>query len=616
MNSPVQKIKERLSIEEVVSAYIKLEKAGVNLKAKCPFHNEKTPSFFVSPSRGSYYCFGCSAGGDIFSFVEEFEGLDFKGALKLLADRAGVPLERYNSEGERVAASEKERLYKVMEESAQYFESNLAEHKNVITYLTSRGLTESSIKDFRIGFAQNDWRLLYAYLLKKGFSEGEMEKAGLIKKSEKGFYDRFRNRIMFPMFDSSGRIIAFSGRIFSAEGAAPAKFGGQGPASGGIVSNIEQAKYINSPETPIFNKSSVLYGIDRAKESIRKNNFSILVEGQMDLILSHQAGFKNTVASSGTALSDSTISKASLVDDLRLRENIVSNLGLIRRLSNNIVLAFDADRAGFNASSRAGKIALSFGMDVKVASIPEGIDPADLISQNGSDAWREAIRNSKHLIEFLLQKVLESAKSDSRKAGREIKEKVLPYVASLESSIEKMHFIKLISDQSSVPHSALEDDLKKIEQALTHEKKEVAEVIAEESKVFRKDYIERKLLGIIFWQKTLSEPQIEVGDVAQNLAEILHTTTEKLLQDETDNMEDLIFEAEVFYAGEADLKKDVAELLQNLQGEYLKEALGRKMKELHAAEEAKDAARATEILKECQAINDKIQSIKNNYPNK
>ena len=411
------------------------------------------------------------------------------------------------------------------------------------------------------------------------------------------------------MFDSSGRIIAFSGRIFES---VPTPEGVGKPTSQVNVGS----KYINSPETPIFNKSSVLYGIDRAKESIRKNNFSILVEGQMDLILSHQAGFKNTVASSGTALSDSTISKASLVDDLRLRENIVSNLGLIRRLSNNIVLAFDADRAGFNASSRAGKIALSFGMDVKVASIPEGIDPADLISQNGSDAWREAIRNSKHLIEFLLQKVLESAKSDSRKAGREIKEKVLPYVASLESSIEKMHFIKLISDQSSIPHSALEDDLKKIEQALTHEKKEIAEVIAEESKVFRKDYIERKLLGIIFWQKTLSEPQIEVGDVAQNLAEILHTTTEKLLQDETDNMEDLIFEAEVFYAGEADLKKDVAELLQNLQGEYLKEALGRKMKELHAAEEAKDAARATEILKECQAINDKIQSIKNNYPNK
>ena len=590
MNSPVQKIKERLSIEEVVSAYIKLEKAGVNLKAKCPFHNEKTPSFFVSPSRGSYYCFGCSAGGDIFSFVEEFEGLDFKGALKLLADRAGVSLERYNSEGERVAASEKERLYKVMEESAKYFESNLAEHKNVITYLTSRGLTESSIKDFRIGFAQNDWRLLYAYLFKKGFSEGEMEKAGLIKKSEKGFYDRFRNRIMFPMSDSSGRVIAFSGRI-SEQGLSKEEA-------------EKSAKYLNSPETPIFNKSSVLYGIDRAKESIRKNNFSILVEGQMDLILSHQAGFKNTVASSGTALSDSTISK----------ENIVSNLGLIRRLSNNIVLAFDADRAGFNASSRAGKIALSFGMDVKVASIPEGIDPADLISQNGSDAWREAIRNSKHLIEFLLQKALESAKSDNRKAGREIKEKVLPYVASLESAIEKMHFIKLISDQSSIPHSALEDDLKKIEQELTHEKKEIAEVMAEESKVFRKDYIERKLLGIIFWQKTLPEPQIDVGEVTQNLAEISHTTSEELLKNETGNMGDLIFEAEVFYAGEADLKKDVAELLQNLREEYLKEALGRKMRELRIAEEAQDATRATEILKECQTINDKIQSLKNNYP--
>ena len=590
MNSPVQKIKERLSIEEVVSAYIKLEKAGVNLKAKCPFHNEKTPSFFVSPSRGSYYCFGCSAGGDIFSFVEEFEGLDFKGALKLLADRAGVSLERYNPEGERAAASEKERLYKVMEESAKYFESNLAERKNVITYLTSRGLTESSIKDFRIGFAQNDWRLLYAYLLKKGFSEGEMEKAGLIKKSEKGFYDRFRNRIMFPMSDSSGRVIAFSGRI-SEQGLSKEEA-------------EKSAKYLNSPETPIFNKSSVLYGIDRAKESIRKNNFSILVEGQMDLILSHQAGFKNTVASSGTALSDSTISK----------ENIVSNLGLIRRLSNNIVLAFDADRAGFNASSRAGKIALSFGMDVKVASLAEGVDPADLISRNGPDAWRLAIRSSKHLIEFLLQKTLESAKSDSRKAGREIKEKVLPYVASLESAIEKMHFIKLISDQSSIPHSALEDDLKKIEQELTHEKKEIAEVMAEESKVFRKDYIERKLLGIIFWQKTLPEPQIDVGEVTQNLAEISHTTSEELLKNETGNMGDLIFEAEVFYTEDADLKKDVLELLNNLREEYLKEELERKMRELRIAEEAQDSTRATEILKECQAINDKIQSLKNNYP--
>src|SRR3990167_7220635 len=333
MNSPVAKIKERLSIEDVVSSYIKLERAGANLKAKCPFHNEKTPSFFVSPSRESYYCFGCGASGDIFTFVEEFEGLDFKGALKLLAARAGIVLEYQNKEEE----SEKEKLYKALEESTLYFSNNLKENKKVLEYLKSRGLSEDTIKDFRVGFAKDDWRELYNYLKKEGYSDPELERAGLVIKSEKGFYDRFRGRIMFPISDSSGRIIAFSGRVFNGD--------------------KKSAKYINSPETPIFSKSSVLYGLDRAKESIRKNNFSILVEGQMDLLLSHQAGYRNTVATSGTALSESTETK----------ENVVSNLGLIRRLSENLVLAFDGDKAGLHASERAGRIALSLGMDVKVA---------------------------------------------------------------------------------------------------------------------------------------------------------------------------------------------------------------------------------------------------------
>src|SRR3990167_6310938 len=286
MNSPVDKIKEKISIEDVVSSYIKLERAGANLKARCPFHNEKTPSFFVSPDRGSYYCFGCGASGDIFTFVEEFEGLDFKGALKLLADKAGVVLEIYSKENKE-EKSEKEKLYEVMEETAEFFEKNLAANKPAQEYLKSRGLEEKTIKDFRIGYAILDWRTLYDYLKSKNFSDKEIELAGLAKKPEdktKAMYDRFRGRVIFPMGDSSGRIIAFSGRL--------------------LVDDGKSAKYLNSPETPIFNKSSVLFGIDKAKESIRKNNFSILVEGQIDLVLSHQAGFRNTVASSGTAMTD------------------------------------------------------------------------------------------------------------------------------------------------------------------------------------------------------------------------------------------------------------------------------------------------------------------------
>ena len=564
MFSPVQQIKERLSIEEVVSSYIKLDKAGANLKAKCPFHNEKTPSFFVSPDRGTYYCFGCGASGDIFTFVEEFEGLDFKGALKLLADRAGISLEHYNPKEE----SEKEKSYRIMEEATLYFCNNLTQNKEVLNYLKTRGLNEKSVKDFRIGFTPNEWRNLYEYL-KPNFSDLEIERAGLIKKTGKGYYDRFRNRIMFPMADSSGRIIAFSGRII-----------GEG-----------EPKYLNSPETPIFSKNVVLYGIDKAKDAIRKNNFSILVEGQMDLILSHQAGYRNTVATSGTALSDSTVSK----------ENVVSNLGLVRRLSPNIVLAFDADRAGANATIRAGRIALSLGMDVKVVDMPEDVDPADLIGKTGADAWREAIKNSRHIIEFLLLKVLKSCEGDMRKAGREIKEKILPFVNALQSSIEKTFFIKKISDSSGISESALQDDLKKIERELKYEKEEIEEAKETLGVTYRKDYIEQKLLGVALWQKSIAKPVIDFETIFKKLGGVYKKYE--------DRKEDLIFEAEVFYIDNEDLENDIREMFLNLEEENINEKLSKKMSDLRQAQNEESGKK---ILQEINELNKKKEDIKNN----
>ncbi|KKP86022.1 DNA primase [Candidatus Nomurabacteria bacterium RIFCSPHIGHO2_02_FULL_35_13] len=576
MNSPVQQIKERLSIEEVVSSYIKLDRAGTNFKAKCPFHNEKTASFFVSPDRGSYYCFGCAAKGDIFTFIEEFEGLDFKGALKVLAEKAGISLSGYSKEKE----GEKEKLYRVMEESTKFFEKNLTENKEVLDYLRKRGLEDKTIKDFRVGFIKDDWRLLYAYLKSKNFTDIEIEKAGLAKKTEKGMYDRFRGRIIFPISDSSGRVIAFSGRIF--------------------IDDEKSAKYLNSPDTPIFSKSAVLFGLDKAKESVRKNNFSILVEGQMDLILSHQAGYKNTIASSGTALSDSTVSK----------ENVISNLGLLRRLSLNIVIAFDADRAGFNASSRAGKIALSLGMDVKVVSMPEGVDPADLISRghsqmgeakNGVDAWRTAIRDSKHIIEFLLNKILDNNKENTRKIGREIKDKILPYVDALESSIEKSHFITLISDKSGIPESALIEDLKKVESELKSETEETKIAKENVEKKMRKDPIERRLLGIAFWQESMQDRKID--------PELIFKKLEKVKEIYKDIKEDLIYEAEEFYSDSESLQKDVNEMLLNIEEEYLNEELNEKMMEFHNLKGKKEEI---EILKKIDEITKRKEEIKNN----
>lgn len=575
MNSPVAQIKERLSIEEVVSSYIKLERAGSNLKAKCPFHNEKTPSFFLSTDRNTYYCFGCGASGDIFSFVEQFEGLDFKGALKLLATRAGVSLGTFSKEEE----SERDMLFRIMETATLYFVENLPKNKSALEYIQSRGVNEKSISEFRIGYASPDWRELYNHLKQKGFSDKEIEVAGLAKRSEKGFYDRFRGRIMFPIADSSGRVIAFSGRLFPEDD--------------------KSAKYLNSPETPIFTKSAVLFGLDKAKDSIRKNNFSIMVEGQLDLILSHQTIYRNAIATSGTALTDSEVSK----------ENVVSNLGLVRRLSNNIVLAFDGDKAGISAAQRAARIALSLGMDVKVADLPEGMDPADLILKQGGDAWKEAIKNSKHIIEFMLAKTLKNFSDDPRKVGREIKEKILPYVAALPSSIEKSFFLKKLSDGAKIPLNALEEDLNAVERDRKVDNKETKEAIAHVTRLRRKDYIERKLLGILLWQMAMEKKRIDPDEVGSKIAEILHKTKDEILSESSKNKEDLIFEAEVFYAN-TNIEDDTKELLTNLEEECLKDELSKTMKELEEAELSKDKERSVRVLQEINDISKKLENIK------
>ncbi|KKP72932.1 MAG: primase protein, partial [Candidatus Nomurabacteria bacterium GW2011_GWB1_35_20] len=289
--------------------------------------------------------------------------------------------------------------------------------------------------------------------------------------------------------------------------------------------------------------------------------------------------------------SDATVSK----------ENVVSNLGLLRRLSGNIILAFDADRAGFNASSRAGKIALSFGMDVKVVSMSEGIDPASLISQDGTDAWRTAIRNSKHIIEFLLDKILNSHKEDMRKVGREIREKILPYVDSIESAIEKSHFIKIISNKSGIAENALLEDLKKVQSELKFETEEIRTAKENVEKKMRKDPIERRLLGIAFWQENIQDKTIDPELIFQKL--------DKAKEIYKDIEEDLIYEAEEFYSNSENLQKDVDEMLLNIEEEYLNEELNKKMVELNNFKNKKEEM---EILKKINEIIKKKEEIRNN----
>jgi len=588
----VEEIKARIPIEELIGSYVKLEKAGKAFKARCPFHNEKTASFFVSPDRGGYYCFGCNAKGDIFSFVEQFEGLDFRGALKILAERAGVKL-TYDQK----ADGERDRLYQIMEEAAKYFEVQFEKPGDAVSaaareYIKSRGVTDATRKEFRIGWVPEGWQNLIDHLRRLKYSDALIEKAGLGKKTEEGkFYDRFRGRIMFPITDSSGRVIAFTGRILKDDG--------------------KSAKYLNSPDMPLYDKSLILYGLDKAKSEIRRLNYSIFVEGQMDLVMSHQAGIKNTVAASGTALTDEAVSAA----------GVVSNLGLVRRLSPNVIIAFDSDAAGRKAALRAAGIALSMGMDVKIADIVGGKDPADLVKED-IEKWKQVLRAAKPVIEFELDNVLRDV-SDSRKASKAITERVLPLVARIESSSDQSHFVTMIADRAKLPIDSVWQDVKVVAARL---KKEEASLAASpsgqsasssgansnasqartSSEIPRRiDLIERRLFGLLALMAKEKTPEriAKVEEYKALIRKAAGATYEARADRARAMVDNLLFEAEAFFGNdEKHWEKHMQELMANFEEDLMNEELMSTMQELRLAEKAGNAALVGELANKCQAL--------------
>ena len=565
MASQVEQIKEKLGIADVVSQYIKLEKAGSNLKANCPFHNEKTPSFFVSPARNSYYCFGCNAKGDIFSFVEQFEGVDFTGALKVLGEKAGVQIV-YERQDIR---DEKSRLHSIMEEAVLFFEGNLKKEKKILKYLEERGLDDKTIKTWHIGYSLDSWSTLYEHLKNK-YNTDEIEKAGLIKKSEKGgdYYDRFRGRIMFPISDNSGRTIAFSGRIFEDD------------------ENL--AKYINSPETTLFSKSKVLYGYDKAKFSIRKLNFSIVVEGQMDLLASHQAGFTNTVALSGTALTGEQV-------------------GLLQRLSGNVILAFDSDSAGVASSGKSAMMMLSAGMDVKVTHLKQGDDPSDVINRDKNE-WKKAIKDSKHIVDFYLD-ILAETIDDKRKLRLKVGQTVLPYIAKIANKIDQEHFISVVAHKIGVSEDAVREEVENIpesEVTLAEHEYSTEKRKPESQKV---SSIENKVAGVILWQRNEKKPVIDVKSFMEELERVAGKERVLHIIERRDSEDELLFEAERAYENPEKLQNDMDELLQNLEQEYIKEARDKILIELKSAEAENNSKKISETLKKYKELSDELANI-------
>jgi len=468
--SPIEEIKNRLDIVEVIQGYIKLQKAGANYRALCPFHSEKKPSLFISPARQIWHCFGCSAGGDVFRFVMQVEGIEFGDALKILAQRAGIELKRQDPK----LKTERQRFYEICELSTKFFEKQLEGSKTgqeIKNYLLNRGLNEESIKKWRIGYAPDLWQGLGDFLFSRGYKKEEAERAGLLIKNEEGrFYDRFRGRIIFPIFDLNSQVIGFGGRIF------------QEPKKREEGSEIMEAKYVNTPATLLYDKSRVLYGLDKAKVEIRKKDFCILVEGYIDTIMCVQAGFQNVVATSGIALTP-------------------FQLKTLKRYSGNVLTAFDMDIAGDTATKRGIDLAQSQGFNIKIITMP-GKDPADVILEDSKN-WEKLVSEARSIVDFYFATTLTKFDKEKPEGKKEIAKIILPVIKRIPNKIEQSHWIAKLAKELSVKEEDIAEELKKV-------KIEQKDWFIEENTPFnlekksRKEMLEERLLALILKSPTLT----------------------------------------------------------------------------------------------------------------
>lgn len=428
MLNPSDEIKSKLDIVDVIREYIQLKAAGLNFRALCPFHREKTPSFMVSPEKQIWHCFGCGKGGDIFSFVMEIEGLNFVETLRLLAKKAGVVLKK----ADPALASKRNVILDILELSAKYYHKILTASPAGLTarrYLSQRGLTDETIEKWQIGYSLEAWDSLLNFLKSKGHGENEIFLAGLAVKKEKtpGFYDRFRGRIMFPIHDINGSVAGFSARV-SPEKEAAEKMG----------------KYINTPATMVYDKSKILFGLDKAKLAIKAEEAAVLVEGQMDAITAEQNSFKNVIASSGTALTAEQIS-------------------LIKRYSNNLFLCFDMDEAGALAAERGIAQAMRAEMNIKVIELKGAKDPDECIKNNPED-WRRAVGNAKPVMQYYFDKTFAGLDLRSYESQSRAEKILLPLIAKFGAKTEQDYWLKKLSQAIDAHENFLREKLGEIRQ--------------------------------------------------------------------------------------------------------------------------------------------------------
>jgi DNA primase len=419
----VDEVKQKLDIVEIIGRDIKLTKAGKTFKGLCPFHGEKHPSFYVYPDQQSWHCFGCNSGGDVFSFIMKKQNIDFGEALRQLAQKAGVVIpNRFEPKAE---SGEKQRLYDVNQAAAQYFHNLLVNSpagQKAQGYIAKRGFTEETIENFQLGYSANAWEDLKNYLLERDYTEKEMLDAGLIIEAEGGKkpHDRFRNKLMFPILDIRGRITGFGGRAL----------------------DDSLPKYTNSPQTPLFDKSGTLYGVNLAKDAIREGDSVIIVEGYMDVITAHQNGFKNAVASMGTAVTERQVN-------------------ILKRLTKNLALALDADAAGEEAMLRAVGYENTLDSEVKVIIMPEGKDPDDVIKEDRGN-WQKLVAAAVPIVDYTFEKATAGLDLTTAKGKATARDRLLPVIGEIKDNVRRAHYMQKLANLLRVSERDLEADLARL----------------------------------------------------------------------------------------------------------------------------------------------------------
>ena len=588
MSDTAQLVKDKIDIVDFLRQYVELKPAGKNFKARCPFHKEKTPSFMVSPERQSWHCFGsCSEGGDIIKFLMKYENLEFYDALKILAEKAGVEISAGNRDFQA-----NNNLYAVMNAAKDFYKGNLTRSDLVKNYLKERGLKEETVQEFELGLAPDGSDILTRHLLKSGYRMEDIEKAGLALKTERGTYwDRFRSRVMFPIYNHVGKTVAFTGRVLPTR-PEPAEGQGGNPS---ISSGFAPAKYVNSPETPIFQKSKILYGFHKTKNDIRESKSVIVVEGQMDFLMIWQDGVKNAVASSGTALTP-------------------DHLAVLRRLADELVLSFDADEAGQKAAERSIDLAGQQDFLVKLLIIEgqEVKDPADVVRKQPGQIKKLA-EQSKSAMEYYLHRYIKDLPNDPKLKKQNFRI-MLSKIKSLASPIDRSHWLCELSAIVKIEERILAEEMEMIPTASASLRTENSAPAKIDKKLSRRDLISERLLGLLLHLKNdLNELTEHLSYLPKPYFQVYETLAKQNILELPSDLSELMSNVSLRFSFDnqnlapADLEKETKNLLRELKVEYLKEKRQEISDLIRKLEKAGDENSLKEALREFAVISKELQ---------